>query len=257
VISGYNTDVEHNGVVYHVQTEDKGLQTPVILSLVYTGGAILASKRSPYDDLIASGFDQDALVERLQRQHKLICAAINAGRIDELKRMGEPASATHESAVASPAQVVGPTVDEAVDQREAPRTSTASAASERFSVPDLGSQFRTFQDTAAVLKNLDLVITVDSAVAHCAGALGIPVWVLIPYAADWRWLLEREDSPWYPTMRLFRQKEHGNWDEVFDRLLIEAQKGVGSHFRTQMTNSRMTNDERMSNDEARNQAIRH
>ena len=133
MITGYNTDVEHDGVVYHVQTEDKGLQTPVILSLVYAGGAILASKRSPYTDLIASGFDQDVLIERLQRQHKLICAAINAGRIEELKRMGARASARQESAVASPAQVVGPTktVDEAVDQREAPRTSTAS---ERFSI---------------------------------------------------------------------------------------------------------------------------
>ena len=141
--------------------------------------------------------------------------------------------------------------------QKGPGTDQLAAASERFSVPDLGSQFLTFQDTAAVLKNLDLVITVDSAVAHCAGALGVPVWVLIPYAADWRWLLEREDSPWYPTMRLFRQKEHGNWAEVFDRLLIETEKGVGSHFRTQMSNSRMTNDERMSNDEARNQAIRH
>jgi hypothetical protein len=91
VITGYNTDVEHGGVVYHVQTEDKGLDTPIILSLVYTGGAILASKRSPYDDLIAGGFDKEVLVERLQRQHKLICAAVHAGRIEELKRMGESA----------------------------------------------------------------------------------------------------------------------------------------------------------------------
>ena len=96
MITGYNTDVEHNGVTYHVQTEDKGLQTPVILSLVYTGGAILASKRSPYDDLIASGFNPDALAERLQRQHKLICAAVHAGRIEELKRMGERLDAPQE-----------------------------------------------------------------------------------------------------------------------------------------------------------------
>lgn len=89
MITGYNTDIEHGGVIYHVQTEDKGLQTPIILSLVYTGGAILASKRSSYEDLIASGFDQRVLAERLQRQHKLICAAINAGRIEELKRMGD------------------------------------------------------------------------------------------------------------------------------------------------------------------------
>ena len=90
MITGYNTDVEHDGVVYHVQTEDKGLETPLLLSLVYSGGAILASKRSTYEDLIAAGFDEAKLTERLQRQHRLICAAINAGRIDDLKKMTAP-----------------------------------------------------------------------------------------------------------------------------------------------------------------------
>jgi hypothetical protein len=105
VITGYNTDVEYDGVVYHVQTEDKGLQSPIILSLVYIGGAILASKRAPYDDLIASGFDQQVLAERLQRQHKLICAAVLAGRIKDLKRMSErdgPAVAVASQTVAAP-----------------------------------------------------------------------------------------------------------------------------------------------------------
>ena len=88
MITGFNTDIEYEGVVYHVQTEDKGLDSPLILSLVYSGGAILASKRSPYEDLIASGFDEEALAQRLKRQHRLICAAINAGRIEDLKRMG-------------------------------------------------------------------------------------------------------------------------------------------------------------------------
>ena len=74
-------------MVYHVQTEDKGLQNPIILSLVYAGGEILASKRSPYQDLIRKGFIEAALAERLQRQHKLICAAIHAGRIGELRNM--------------------------------------------------------------------------------------------------------------------------------------------------------------------------
>ncbi|HYG12452.1 MAG TPA: hypothetical protein VD835_21120, partial [Pyrinomonadaceae bacterium] len=87
VITGFNTDIEFDGVVYHVQTEDKGLETPLILSLVYVGGAILASKRSPYQDLINAGFDPLVLAERLQRQHKLICAAVKAGRIDDLKRL--------------------------------------------------------------------------------------------------------------------------------------------------------------------------
>ena len=88
MITGFNTDIEHDGVIYHVQTEDKGLDSPLILSLVYAGGAILASKRSPYEDLIAEGFDEEALAQRLKRQHRLICAAINAGRIEDLKRMG-------------------------------------------------------------------------------------------------------------------------------------------------------------------------
>jgi hypothetical protein len=87
VITGFNTDIEHGGVVYHVQTEDKGLDSPLILSLVYAGGAILASKRSPYKDLIASGFDEEELAKRLKRQHRLICAAITAGRLEELRRM--------------------------------------------------------------------------------------------------------------------------------------------------------------------------
>lgn len=79
--------MEHDGVVYHVQTEDKGLESPIILSLVYSGGAILASKRSPYQDLIASGFSDEVLAERLKRQHRLICAAIHSGRINDLKKM--------------------------------------------------------------------------------------------------------------------------------------------------------------------------
>jgi hypothetical protein len=69
-------------------------------------------------------------------------------------------------------------------------------------------------DTAATIANLNLVITVDTLVAHLAGALGAPVWLMLHFAADWRWLLERSDSPWYPTMRLFRQQRPGDWDAV-------------------------------------------
>jgi hypothetical protein len=101
VITGFNTDIEYDGVVYHVQTEDKGLDSPLILSLVYSGGAILASKRSRYEDLIAAGFDEAVLAQRLKRQHRLICAAINAGRLEELKRMGArvEAEVTHHDAI--------------------------------------------------------------------------------------------------------------------------------------------------------------
>ena len=87
MITGFNTDIEYEGVTYHVQTEDKGVNTPLILSLVYDRGTILASKRSPYDDLIAAGFDEKVLTERLQKQHKLMCAAVRGGRIEDLKRM--------------------------------------------------------------------------------------------------------------------------------------------------------------------------
>jgi hypothetical protein len=79
---------------------------------------------------------------------------------------------------------------------------------------DTRDQIEDFADTAAVISGLDLIITVDTAVAHLAGALGKPVWVLLSFAADWRWLLDRDDSPWYPTMRLFRQKTPGDWKSV-------------------------------------------
>ena len=139
MITGYNTDVEHNGVVYHVQTEDKGLRTPVILSLVYTGGAILASKRSPYDDLIASGFEEKALVERLERQHKLICAAVHAGRIGELKRMSERAPGSQEPAVETlnlPIQKGQPESKPLARGSGPPTEAPAVVPSERFSISE-------------------------------------------------------------------------------------------------------------------------
>ena len=87
MITGYNTDIEFDGVTYHVQTEDKGLAKPIILSLVYDRGTILASKRLPYDDLLDGDLDEELLSARLHRQHRLICAAIQAGRIDDLRQM--------------------------------------------------------------------------------------------------------------------------------------------------------------------------
>jgi tetratricopeptide (TPR) repeat protein/ADP-heptose:LPS heptosyltransferase len=86
-------------------------------------------------------------------------------------------------------------------------------------IVDLSPQLTDFAATASAIAKLDLIITVDTAVAHLAGAMGRPVWVLLPAVPDWRWLLEREDSPWYPTMRLFRQKSPGAWTEVIDRVL--------------------------------------
>jgi tetratricopeptide (TPR) repeat protein len=107
---------------------------------------------------------------------------------------------------------------------------TEQLAEAPFAVQTLGPDFDgpvgAFMDSAAVMKNLDLVVTSDTAITHLAGALGVPVWVALPLVADWRWLLNREDSPWYPTMRLFRQEERGNWQKVFERMAAEVKKMI-------------------------------
>jgi tetratricopeptide (TPR) repeat protein len=87
-----------------------------------------------------------------------------------------------------------------------------------FELIDLSPHIDDFADTAALVAQLDLVICIDSAVAHLAGAMGKPAWVMLKYSPDFRWLLEREDSPWYPTLRLFRQQRDGDWDEVIERV---------------------------------------
>lgn len=100
----------------------------------------------------------------------------------------------------------------------------------KFPVIDLGGRLDgehgPFMDTAAVMKNLDLFITSDTAVAHLAGALGVPVWMAISTTPDWRWMTDREDNPWYPTMRVFRQAEHMAWGPVFERIAAELRKAV-------------------------------
>ncbi len=82
-----------------------------------------------------------------------------------------------------------------------------------------------FDDTAAILSAVDLVITSDTSVAHLAGALGKPVWVLLQHVADWRWLRERGDNPWYPTARLFRQPKIDDWESVIGRVKDELARG--------------------------------
>jgi hypothetical protein len=82
----------------------------------------------------------------------------------------------------------------------------------------IGAELRDFDDTAAVLALADLVISVDTSVAHLAGAMGRPTWILLPFSPDWRWMLERDDSPWYPTARLYRQPAAGDWDSVMARV---------------------------------------
>jgi hypothetical protein len=141
MITGFNTDVEHEGVVYHVQTEDKGLASPLVLSLVYSGGAILAVKRSSYEDLIAAGFEEAALAERLQRQHRLICAAIRAGRIDELKRMRTPQAATATPETARPVTTAEPSATQPpktteIAQTQPPQTEVSGSGGVTGSLSD-------------------------------------------------------------------------------------------------------------------------
>jgi tetratricopeptide (TPR) repeat protein len=100
---------------------------------------------------------------------------------------------------------------------------------DRFSVTELGTRLDTggdaFVDTAAVLKSLDLVITINSSLAHVAGALAAPTWIALGRGSfDWRWLLDRNDSPWYPTVRLFHQQKAGDWTEVMERIAAEIAK---------------------------------
>ncbi len=102
-------------------------------------------------------------------------------------------------------------------QKNQPEDSRAIAAM-TGTVIDLAPLLDNFADTAAAMMSLDLIISVDTAVVHLAGALGRPVWLLLPYVPDWRWMLERTDTPWYPSMRLFRQPRFADWPDVMDRV---------------------------------------
>ena len=102
----------------------------------------------------------------------------------------------------------------------------AEAAPPGLPLVNLGPALEDFRDTAAVIDQLDLVLCVDTAVAHLAGALGKPVWVMLPKPADWRWLEGREDSPWYPTMRLFRKVPLESWPPLIERVRSELTKEV-------------------------------
>jgi hypothetical protein len=102
-------------------------------------------------------------------------------------------------------------------QKPLPETDNATL-SQFPGMTDLSEGLQDFGETAAVIANLDLVITVDTAIGHLAGALGKPVWIMLPKASDWRWMLKRSDSPWYPTARLFRQETPGAWDPVLQEV---------------------------------------
>jgi hypothetical protein len=109
------------------------------------------------------------------------------------------------------------------------READASFLARSSDMRHVGDELGDFGDTAALIANLDLVISVDTSVAHLAAAMGKPVWLLLAVDADWRWQMERQDSPWYPTMRLFRQTEAGDWGELIERLALAlAQVGMST-----------------------------
>jgi hypothetical protein len=91
-----------------------------------------------------------------------------------------------------------------------------------------GEELTDFSETAGLIANLDLIVSVDTSIAHLAGALARPVWILLPFIPDWRWLLDREDSPWYPTARLFRQDDTREWNNV----LVHLRAALSSSMRT-------------------------
>ena len=114
-----------------------------------------------------------------------------------------------------------------VSLQHKPRPQDADLLRETTEIVDHSSELTDFAQTAALLSCLDLVITVDTSVAHLAAALGRPTWILLPRMPDYRWLLSRDDSPWYPTVRLFRQTEAGGYDSVLDRVRTELMAALG------------------------------
>ena len=105
-----------------------------------------------------------------------------------------------------------PSRSERCERRLDRKRPIAAGSQRRRQIIDAAREFRDYNDTVAVIAALDLVVTVDTSVAHLAGAMGWPTWVLLPFACDWRWMRERVDSPWYPSLRLFRQPAPGQWD---------------------------------------------
>ena len=99
---------------------------------------------------------------------------------------------------------------------------------EQSSIKHFGNELNDFADTAALCTLMDIVISIDTSVAHLSGALGKPTWVLLPYVPDWRWLLDREDSPWYSSVKLFRQPKHNDWESVLERIHDELLRQFGS-----------------------------
>jgi ADP-heptose:LPS heptosyltransferase len=115
-----------------------------------------------------------------------------------------------------------------VSLQKDPRPDDRAFLLEHTRIVDLTADLTDFAETAALVSCLDLVISVDTSVAHLAGALGRPTWILLPHTADYRWLLDREDSPWYPTARLFRQSKSREYASVLERVRTELSARIAA-----------------------------
>jgi tetratricopeptide (TPR) repeat protein len=149
---------------------------------------------------------------RLARDDGLRVGIVWAGRPTHEDDKNRSCSLSHFLALAD---VPGVTL---YSLQKGPSTKELEALNPAGQVVDLEPEIDDFADTAAAIANLDLVICVDTSVAHLAGGMGKPVWVVLPFAPDWRWMAEGEGNPWYPTARLFRQQATGDWDSVFERV---------------------------------------
>jgi ADP-heptose:LPS heptosyltransferase len=115
-----------------------------------------------------------------------------------------------------------------VSLQKDPRATDQAVLREQTGIIDPTDHLTDFCETAALVSCLDLVITVDTSTAHLAAALGCPTWILLPYTPDFRWLLDRDDSPWYPTVRLFRQSETREYETVLDRVRHELRSLISA-----------------------------
>lgn len=149
MIAGFNTDIESAGTVYHVQTEDKGAPHRVIMSLVYNKGTILASKRESYADMEATGFSEKELKKRVDRQHKLICAAVKSGRIDELKEMTAKTAAAGARAKAETVAVAESVVAAPVAMPTSPPPTARVEPPQTFDIPAVQAPVKPSEDPFA------------------------------------------------------------------------------------------------------------
>ncbi len=116
--------------------------------------------------------------------------------------------------------------------QKGPASSEVHNPPKGMKIINLDQELSDFADTAAAIVNLDLVISIDTSVAHLAGSIGKPVWTLLPFVPDWRWMLEKDDSPWYPSMRLFRQTKLNDWTEVFEKVKNALIKELTNEYQT-------------------------